>query len=311
MNELLQKILSSDVLTEETRAELETALKATLEEAVSAARQEATAAVTAELHEQWIHERDVLIEALDAQVSDMLKAEIAELNEDWARFRDLEVEYAVKLEEAKEDMAESMKQDLATLITELDSFLNIRLAQEMEDLQESIADVRKIEFGRKVFEAFASEYQANYASNDSLEGKLNEAEQELQAKTQKLEEAEKRLAEMEREKIMEQVLTPLSGRARDVMEAILQRSKTADLEETYKAYVGHVIKETTVTPTDKQPITESVTSKRTEVSGAVKTGNDESLLAEHAAEDRARQSQANSLPADTRRWLAATAGLAR
>ena len=46
--------------------------------------------VTAELNEQWIAERDTLIEALDSKVSEFLSEELAELHTDIDSFRDLE-----------------------------------------------------------------------------------------------------------------------------------------------------------------------------------------------------------------------------
>ncbi|MCX2582088.1 hypothetical protein OQ641_30260, partial [Klebsiella pneumoniae] len=71
--------------------------------------------VTAELNEAWLKERDTLIEALDAKVTEALTEEMAELREDIERFRDLEAEYAVKLVEAKREMATTLKKDMAQL----------------------------------------------------------------------------------------------------------------------------------------------------------------------------------------------------
>src|SRR5271169_688863 len=101
MEELLKKLLAAEVLTEETKQELEAAFKKHLEESVQKAREDATANVTAELNEQWITERETLIEAIDQKVTEVLTAEITELKEDIEGYRDLKADYAEKLVEAK------------------------------------------------------------------------------------------------------------------------------------------------------------------------------------------------------------------
>jgi len=222
MEELLKKLLAAEVLTEETKQELEAAFKKHLEESVSKAREDATASVTAQLNEQWINERETLIEALDAKVSEVLTEELKELKEDIERFRDLEAEYAEKLVETKGEMANQLKKDIEQLVEKLDTFLEIRLSAEVEELREDVAVVKKNEFGKKVFEAFVTEFKKHYAGEDSVESKLTETEQRLQDTLTSLEDAEKRIAKMEREKKLEKVLAPLSGRTKEVMEAILK-----------------------------------------------------------------------------------------
>ena len=100
MDELLQKLLESEVLTAETQKELKEAIEQKVTEAVEAAKAEAAADVRAELTEQWVNERDALIEAVDAKVGDFLDSELDELKSDIERFRDLEAESAEKLVEA-------------------------------------------------------------------------------------------------------------------------------------------------------------------------------------------------------------------
>ena len=60
MDELLNKLLAAEILTEETKADLEATFQAKLDEAYATAQAAATATVTAELNEQWIAERDTL-----------------------------------------------------------------------------------------------------------------------------------------------------------------------------------------------------------------------------------------------------------
>lgn len=281
MDELLKKLLSAEVLTEETKQELETAFKTQLDEAINVAREEAKLSVTAELNEQWIAERETLIEALDSKVTEALAEELNELRSDIENFRDLEAEHAEKLVEAKQEMAEAVKKDIAQLIEKLDTFLEIRLAAEVEELREDVEQVKKQQFGKTVFEAFVAEFQKYYAPEDSSEAKLVEAEQRLEDTSTALEEAEKKLAKLERSIKLEKVLSPLSGKTREVMEAILKNVDTPMLEDAYNTYVGRVLKESATPVTESKKTSEKETKvlaegeKVAKPKGVVKTGNDD------------------------------------
>jgi len=257
MDELLKKLLAADLLTEETKKELESAVKKQLEEAVTKAKDEAAADVRAQLHEQWINERDALISALDDKVSAFLMTEMKELRDDIERFRDLEAEYAEKLVETKSEMASQLKSDMAQLVEKLDAFLEVRLTAEVDELREDITEVRKNDFGRKIFEAFISEYKKFAADDDSIEGRLNETETKLETTVAKLTETQKELSGLRRAKKLSEVLAPLSGRSREVMEAILKNVNTEQLDEAYKTYIGRVIKESAPTETTKEVIKEA------------------------------------------------------
>lgn len=244
MEELLQKLLEAEVLSEETKKELETAFQKKLDEAISAAKEDAAADVRAELTEQWVEQRDQLIEAVDTKVTEFLTKEIEELKEDIERFRDLEAEYAEKLVEAKAAMADELKDDLAELVEKVDAFLEIRLNAEIEELREDLEEVRKNDFGRRVFEAFSEEFMNNYVDEESAEISLREAQERLRDLEEALAESESKRAEIERAIKLEQILAPLSGRQREVMEAILQNVDTEHLEEGYKTFIGRVLRET-------------------------------------------------------------------
>lgn len=243
MNELLKKLLEAEVLSEETKKELEEAMSSQLAEAVEVAKKEAAEQVRVELTEQWITERDVLIEAIDDKVEDYLKQELAELKEDIAAFRDLEAEYAERLVEAKGAMAEELQSDLAELIEKLDSFLEIRLNAEFEELREDIEETKKLQFGKKVFEAFIAEYRNSFFDEDSTEAELRETREQLEEAMKKAKESEKELKSMKRTAKMEKVLKPLSGKQREIMETILNKVPTEGLEEAYKTFIGRVLKE--------------------------------------------------------------------
>lgn len=269
MNELLEKILATDVLNEETKAELASAFTQLVNERVEAAKVEAEADVRAQLTEQWITERDNLIDALDAQVTELLEAEINELKQDINDFRDLEVEYAGKLVEARKTLAEQLDADITTLAEQLDEFVGIKLQVEMTELKESIDEVRRNELGRKVFEMFAREYQMNHVNKLDIEKKLAESEQALVAAKTQLVESESKFNLVARDRKLEELLAPLAGKQREVMETILKSVPTEKLEEGYNMFLGRVLKESKQPAQEEKVLAESVKTAET----VVKTGD--------------------------------------
>lgn len=251
MDEVLKKLLEAEVLSPEVKAELEAAFKAQLDEAVAVAKANAEADTKAQLTEQWVTERDALVEAIDSKVGDFLDAEIEELRADIERFRDLEAEQAAKLVEAKAEMANELKADLKELVEKIDSFLEIRIAAEIEELREDLEVVKKNEFGRRIFEAFADEF-VRFADEDDKAATVAELEKRLEDTAKQLEESEKARNKLVREKKLKEVLAPLSGRSRDVMEAILKSVDTEQLDEAYKTFIGRVIRESEATGSEKE-----------------------------------------------------------
>lgn len=282
MDELLKKLLEAEILSPETKQELESSIQAQLSEAVEQAKAQATADVTAQLNEQWITERDILIETLDEKVTEALEQELNDLREDVERFRDLEAEYAEKLVEAKYDLAEQLKTDMNELVNRIDAFVEIKLSEELAELKSDIESTRKNEFGRKVFEAFLAEFKTHYTEDNAIEGKLNETAQRLEDTTKALAEAESTIASFERNKKMGQVLAPLTGRSREVMEAILKNVDTALLEDAYATYIGRVVKESSNDDktSEKEDKVLAEGESKDSVDGVVVTGDDKVALEE-------------------------------
>lgn len=314
MEELLQKLLEAEILGEDTKTELEEAFNQHLNEAVEAAKADASADVRAELTEQWVNERDALIEAVDNKVGDFLDAEIAELKEDIERFRDLEADYAEKLVEAKAAMADELKGDLAQLIEQLDAFLEIRLTAELDELMEDIEEVKKNDFGRRIYEAMEDEFRANFADEDSAESDLRETQSRLHDATEQLEEAMSRVNELERNQKLDEVLAPLTGKSREIMEAILRNVDTKDLEAGYKTFIGRVLRESDEAESEKEDsvlaegASEDGKEKDVSDTATLATGDDEDLLRESAEEAEAGRPR---LSEEARERLRRMAGITR
>lgn len=247
MKELLEKFLSSELLSDENKTELVEAITAEIESARAAAieegRTQGLAEAKTEFAAQYMVDKEALVEALDTKVTELLKAEIEELKEDIERFRDLEAEKAAELAEAKALMAEQVKKDMAELVETLDTFLELRLTEEINELKESIEEVKKIETGRKIYEAFKEEIKADFLKESDLGKKLDEMKSELEAKTAALNEAQRTLGNQIRESKMAEVLSPLNGFSRDLMETLLKTIPTDKLDEAYGNYIGRVLHE--------------------------------------------------------------------
>lgn len=314
MDKLLKDLLEAEILTTETAKELQESISAQVTEAIELAKAEATATVTAQLNEQWITERDILIETLDEKVTEVLVAELAELKEDVERFRDLEAEFAEKLVEEKHGMASKLEEELDLLVQRIDAVVEIRLAQELNELKEDITETRKNSFGRKIFEAYVAEFKAFQVADDSIEGKLQETEQRLADAMIALESAETANATMVRTQKLRSVLSPLTGRNREVMEAILRTVDTNLLEDAYATYIGRILKESSVDDISEKEVkvlAEGTESKDSRIKGVVKTGDDATQLSESEDLDKRETSSApiQGLSVEARVKLRSLAGL--
>ena len=243
MDEILKKLLQSELLSEDTKAEISEQWATSVETFKTTVREEVSGQVRLELAEQWAGERDELIGKVDTFVAEVLTKEIAELRGDIDRFRDLEAEYAEKLVEEKHALAAEVATELDGLVDKIDQFFEMRLTAEMEELKEDLAVVKQNEFGRKIFEAFADTYGTSYVDEDAVQSKLVVAEAKLADAEKVLAEREVELGKMVRKSKMDKVLTPLTGKKREQMEMVLRNVETNRLEESYNFFIGRILKE--------------------------------------------------------------------
>lgn len=243
MEEILKKLLESELLSEEVKSELKTQWTDSVTALKESFREEALLEVRAELSEQWVQERDALIESLEKFTSDKLEAEIDELKEDIERFRDLEAEFAGRLTEEKQTLAAKLAEELDQLTDHIDDFFEVRLAEELTELKEDIQLVRENEFGRRIFETFVGEFNKSFVDEASIQRKLSISEDKLKDVKKHAAKLEESVALMQHEKKLEEVLSPLSGSKREQMSFILSNVTTEKLDEAYKMFIGRVLKE--------------------------------------------------------------------
>ena len=215
---------------------------------------------------------------LENFVVDALAKEIAEFHEDK---KDL-AETKVKLvKEAKSKFAEVKKAFVETSATKVSDIVSKTLTREMTSLKEDIEEARRNDFGRKLFEAFASEYATSHLNEKSETAKLmkvlaikdkqlSEAKVEA-AKKQKLAESKdveinKMKAIAERKAIMDDLVSPLSKDQKDIMTDLLESVQTAKLRSAFDKYLPAVID-------GKTPAKKAVLAEAKEITGNRETSS--------------------------------------
>lgn len=273
MEEILKKLLEAEILSEDTKQDLTEAWQEAVKAKTAELREEAMLEVRAELADQWVKEREALVTKLDTFISEQLETEFNELRSDIENFRDLEAEYAGKLVAEKQKISEQMTQELDVLVDKIDAFFEQRLSEELEELREDLQVVRENEFGRALFEAFATEYAKSYVDEDAIQSKLTITESKLQDAQKRLQEMEKEKEVLLRESKMEELLKPLSGSKREQMSFVLQNIETKKLEEAYNHFINRILKEDKVADKQEKSLVES--KKEEKVATTVVTGDKE------------------------------------
>ena len=166
---------------------------------------------------------------LESFIVDALAKEIAEFHTDKKDLAETKVrlvrESKAKFEQIRKEFIERSANIVQETVTK-------GLRSEMTQLREDIEAARKNDFGRRIFESFASEYAASHLNEKSETAKLlkvvetKEAELEEAAKvvaeTQKIVESrEQEIRVMKdmasRKEVMSELLGPLTGDKRSVM----------------------------------------------------------------------------------------------
>lgn len=275
MDEILQKLLESELLSEEAKTEIKTKF----EQFVVEVKEQTALEVKTQLTEEFVKAREELVESVTSKVDAFLADELEELRGDLENFRDLEVEYTEKLMEEKEKLAVQLGEELDQLVDKLDAFLEVRLSEELTELAEDIEVVRKDSFGRKIFEAYAAEFARSFAApSDSAEKKVAELEDELSDAREAIAEMETAKRKAERAQKLDELLAPLSGTKHEHMKLLLSSVSTDKLEEAFNRYIGRVLKEeVAVEPKEQKAEAPAVvTEAKTEVVAEAKvvTGNE-------------------------------------
>ena len=189
------------------------------------------------------------IEKLEKFVIHALAEEIKEFEED----KRAVVETKVKLvAEAKDKLAELQDQFVKRSAALVKEAVTQNLGSELTQLKEDIQTARENMFGRRLFEAFASEFAVTHLSENKEFAKLKA---ELASKDAIIAESQKAIAEKEalveskerevrvitesvaRKEKMTELLKPLNKEKADVMSSLLEGVQTERLQAAYDKYL--------------------------------------------------------------------------
>ena len=193
------------------------------------------------------------VEKLESFIVDALAKEIAEFHTDK---KDL-AETKVKLVRESKAKFEQIKKDFVARSAKIiEETVAKGLRSEMTQLREDIEAARRNDFGRRIFESFASEYAASHLNEKSETAKLlkvvavKEAELEEAARvvadTQSLVENRNRELRIikessQRKEVMSELLGPLTGDKREVMSSLLESVQTEKLRTAFDKYISSVM----------------------------------------------------------------------
>ena len=223
-----------------------------------------------------------------------LAREIKEFSQD----KKAVVEARVKLvAEGREKLEQLKAKFVAESAKRVKTAVTSHLKGELSQLKEDIKSARENNFGRKLFEAFASEYSVTYLSDKAEARKLMSAieakEKALAEATAKAEEAKKLVESKDREvriikestqreKAMEQLLAPLNKEKAEVMKALLESVQTPKLKSAFDKYLPAVLNTRNEKAGAKTALTESVvkevTGDKQTAKKEVEEGNDNHVI---------------------------------
>lgn len=352
MLDFVKQLFESNVISEETKSEIEQSwhqrVQENREQVTEELREQITANLREEFAQKYEHDKTAMVEAVENMIADRLTAELSEFAEDRQGLIEARAKYVAKmktdaevlesfvLKNLQKELAElhEDRRSVASNMAKLESFIVDALAKEIAEfhsdkkdlaetkvrlikesrtrfeavksafirksakvvenaitngirteltqLREDIEAARKNDFGRRLFESFASEYAASHLNEKSETAKLMKIVKQKQAE---LEEAAKVVAETqklvesrntqlkiakdiaERKEVMGELLGPLGGDKRVIMRELLESVQTDKLVSAYEKYLPAVMDGATTQK--KQALTEAAapTSKSEVVTG--------------------------------------------
>lgn len=190
---------------------------------------------------------------LEQFVITQLAKEISEFNQDKQEV----VETKVKLvKEAKAQLDQIKSQFIKHSAKLVEETVTKTITNEMKQLKEDISSARRNDFGRRIFEAFSSEYTHSYLNEKSdvvkllkvLEKKdrqLAETQARINEKAKIVENKDREISKMRdltaRKEIVGELLSPLGKDKRAVMGELLESVQTSKLRTAFDKYLPAVM----------------------------------------------------------------------
>ena len=213
------------------------------------------------------------VSKLDEFVTEQLAEELKEFHEDKKAL----VEQKVKMvAQGKKALAEAKRDFIRKAANTVEGTINRVISEEVKSFRNDITSARENDFGRRIFEAFATEYNTSYLNETKeikqaqkqiaqMKKQVQEAFALVEKSTQarKLTESKLRVAQdkMNRKEKLDELMRPLGKEKREIMSDLLESVKTEKLEGAFNKYLPSVLDGEK--PRVRKTITESVTREHT------------------------------------------------
>jgi hypothetical protein len=318
MLEALKSLFENNVVSEDVRAEIESAW----EKRILENRDQVTQQLREEFAQRYEHDKTLMVEAVDRMLGDQLREEIAQFIDDRKQLAEAKAKVMMKAKKDAKTMKEFVVRQLATEVKDLhedqkqmaakfikleqfviealaqeiaefhtdkqelaetkvrlvregrEAFAKVKeqfikraaglvesavehtLTKEISQLKEDIEAARRNDFGRKLFEAFANEYQTSYLSEKSETSKLLkvidmkelavvEAKAKAEESKQLLESKEREIKALveskQRQEVMSELLAPLARDQKEIMTELLESVQTIKLRNSFEKYLPAVV----------------------------------------------------------------------
>ena len=205
---------------------------------------------------------------------------LAEEIQEFAKDKQDVVETKVKLVREAKNKLDQLQKSFVTKSAALvkESVAN-KLESELTQLKEDIQTARENNFGRRLFEAFASEFAITHLNENQQIAKLSKA---LEQKEAMIAEAKKSAAEksalveskdreiriikesQERQYVMSDLMKPLNKEKQAVMSQLLETVQTNKLQSAYEKYLPAVLNNSVAPKAEKAQV---LAESRVEVTG--------------------------------------------
>jgi len=206
------------------------------------------------------------ISKLEAFTIRALAEEIQEFEQD----KRAVVETKVRLvAEGKAKLAELQQKFVAQSAAAVKEAVTTSLESELTQLKEDIQIARENMFGRRLFEAFASEFAVTHLNEnkevaklqgtvESLSQKLSEAVQKIEEKNVLVESKEREVRiikeSAERKERLADMLKPLNKEKSAIMRDLLESVQTDKLQSAYEKYLPAVLNNSAVKPVAEKSV---------------------------------------------------------
>lgn len=224
---------------------------------------------------EFSSDRKLMLENLQKLEGFVVKALAEEVKDLRAEKKQL-IEQRVKLiAEGKRQLEEAKQKFFEQAAVKINEHVEKQLRKEVGQLRQDIREAKNNNFGRKIFETFASEFMSSHLNENTEVGKLNKKLAEtnalLEAKQQEVVQA-RTLAEdtvrklnatkdtLARTRVMSKLLAPLDADKRKVMANLLESVKTENLENSYNKYIDAVLN-SNIKVSAKEKLSESTVEK--------------------------------------------------